>query len=52
VFPLAIKPVTRHPWSTFAWTGGVVRAIPHAVAKAAMFMAAGLFAEVLGSASR
>jgi multicomponent Na+:H+ antiporter subunit D len=48
VFPLAIKPVGRHPRSTFAWTGGVVQAISHAVAKAAMFMAAGLIAEPLG----
>src|SRR5499427_6177573 len=48
MFPLAIKPVTGHPWSTFAWTGGVVQAISHAVAKAAMFMAAGLIAEAIG----
>jgi multicomponent Na+:H+ antiporter subunit D len=48
VFPLAIKPVTRDSWSTFAWMGGVVQAIPHAVAKAAMFMAAGLIARALG----
>jgi len=46
VFPLAIKPVARHRWSTFAWTA-VVQAIPFAVAKAAMFMAAGLIAEAL-----
>jgi NADH:ubiquinone oxidoreductase subunit 5 (subunit L)/multisubunit Na+/H+ antiporter MnhA subunit len=50
VFPPAIKPVTHHPWNTSAWTSGVVQAIPHAVAKAAMFMAAGLIAEALGSA--
>ncbi|MBV9202086.1 MAG: NADH-quinone oxidoreductase subunit J [Alphaproteobacteria bacterium] len=48
MFPLAVKPVTGHPWSTFAWTGGVVQAISHAVAKAAMFLAAGLIAEALG----
>jgi formate hydrogenlyase subunit 3/multisubunit Na+/H+ antiporter MnhD subunit len=48
MFPLAIKPETGHPWSTFAWTGGVVQAVSHAVAKAAMFMAAGLIAEALG----
>jgi hypothetical protein len=47
VFPLAIKPVARHRWSTFAWTA-VVQAIPFAVAKAAMFMAAGLITEALG----
>jgi len=48
MFPLAIKPEAGHPWSTFAWTGGVVQAISHAFAKAAMFMAAGLIAEGLG----
>jgi len=48
MFPLAVKPETGHPWSTVAWTGGVVQAISHAFAKAAMFMAAGLIAEALG----
>ena len=31
-----------------AWTGGVLQLVSHAVAKAAMFMAAGLIAEALG----
>ena len=48
VFPLAINPETGHPWSNAAWTGGVLQAISHAFAKAAMFMAAGLIAEALG----
>jgi multicomponent Na+:H+ antiporter subunit D len=48
MFPLAIRPETGHPWSTTAWTGGVLQAISHAFAKAAMFMAAGLIAEALG----
>jgi formate hydrogenlyase subunit 3/multisubunit Na+/H+ antiporter MnhD subunit len=48
VFPLAVKPETGHPWGTFAWTGGVLQALSHAFAKAAMFMAAGLIAEALG----
>jgi len=48
MFPLAIKPETGRPWGTFAWTGGVVQAVSHAFAKAAMFMAAGLIAEALG----
>jgi multicomponent Na+:H+ antiporter subunit D len=48
MFPLAIKPETGHPWTTTAWTGGVLQAISHAFAKAAMFMAAGLIAEALG----
>jgi multicomponent Na+:H+ antiporter subunit D len=48
MFPLAANPETGHPWSTAAWTGGVLQAISHAFAKAAMFMAAGLIAEALG----
>lgn len=48
MFPLAIKPETGHSWSTVAWTGGILQAISHAFAKAAMFMAAGLIAEALG----
>jgi multicomponent Na+:H+ antiporter subunit D len=48
MFPLAVKPETGYPWSTVAWTGGVLQAISHAFAKAAMFMAAGLIAESLG----
>ena len=48
MFPLAVNPETGHPWSTVAWTGGILQAISHAFAKAAMFMAAGLIAEALG----
>ena len=48
MFPLAVNPETGHPWSTAAWTGGILQAISHAFAKAAMFMAAGLIAEALG----
>ena len=48
IFPLAVRPETGHPWSTAAWTGGVLQAISHAFAKAAMFMAAGLVYEALG----
>jgi multicomponent Na+:H+ antiporter subunit D len=48
MFPLALNPETGHPWSTAAWTGGILQAISHAFAKAAMFMSAGLIAEVLG----
>jgi multicomponent Na+:H+ antiporter subunit D len=48
MFPLAVRPETGHPWATAAWTGGVLQAVSHAFAKAAMFMAAGLIAEALG----
>jgi formate hydrogenlyase subunit 3/multisubunit Na+/H+ antiporter MnhD subunit len=37
-----------HPWGNSAWTGGVLQAVSHAFAKAAMFMAAGLVYEALG----
>jgi len=48
MFPLALNPETGYPWSTAAWTGGVLQAISHAFAKAAMFMAAGLITEAFG----
>ncbi len=48
IFPLGAGPQTGHPWSTTAWTGGVLQAVSHAFAKAAMFMAAGLVYEAFG----
>ncbi len=48
IFPLASGPETGHPWSTTAWTGGMLQAVSHAFAKAAMFLAAGLLYEALG----
>src|SRR5215472_4289809 len=48
MFPLAVNPETGYPWSNAAWTGGILQAISHAFAKAAMFMSAGLIAEALG----
>jgi formate hydrogenlyase subunit 3/multisubunit Na+/H+ antiporter MnhD subunit len=48
VFPLAGATPASRAWSPLAWTGGVLQAVSHAVAKAAMFMAAGLIAEALG----
>jgi formate hydrogenlyase subunit 3/multisubunit Na+/H+ antiporter MnhD subunit len=44
MFPL----VGARPSSTSAWTGGVLQAVSHALAKAAMFLAAGLVAKSLG----
>jgi multicomponent Na+:H+ antiporter subunit D len=44
IFPLA----AGGGWSSTAWTGGWLQLFSHALAKAAMFMAAGLFAEALG----
>jgi multicomponent Na+:H+ antiporter subunit D len=48
VFPLAGAADTPHPWSAGAWTGGVFHAVSHAAAKAAMFLAAGLFLRAIG----
>jgi formate hydrogenlyase subunit 3/multisubunit Na+/H+ antiporter MnhD subunit len=48
VFPLAGAGSSTPSWSALAWTGGLLQAVSHAIAKAAMFMAAGLVAEALG----
>jgi multicomponent Na+:H+ antiporter subunit D len=53
LFPLAATPpsfasATAQVWNGVAWTGGVLQLVAHAVAKAAMFMAAGLIGEALG----
>jgi formate hydrogenlyase subunit 3/multisubunit Na+/H+ antiporter MnhD subunit len=48
IFPLAKGSLIGDPWGSSAWTGGVLQAVSHAFAKAAMFMAAGLIAEALG----
>jgi len=45
MFPLAAGPGAAQ---LGAWTGGLIQAISHASAKAAMFMAAGLIAQALG----
>jgi len=45
MFPLAAGSA---PWSADAWNGGLMQALSHALAKAAMFLAAGLIAEALG----
>ncbi len=48
MIPLATGPVNWLFWSAGAWTGGMFQAIAHGFAKAAMFLAAGLMAEVAG----
>ncbi|MFN3671236.1 MAG: complex I subunit 5 family protein [Bosea sp. (in: a-proteobacteria)] len=48
VFPLAGVGQSGTPWSTLAWTGGALQLASHALAKAAMFMAAGIVAEAMG----
>jgi formate hydrogenlyase subunit 3/multisubunit Na+/H+ antiporter MnhD subunit len=48
VFPLATGADGAPPWGTIAWTGGALQLTSHALAKAAMFMAAGTVAEAVG----
>jgi formate hydrogenlyase subunit 3/multisubunit Na+/H+ antiporter MnhD subunit len=53
LFPLASAPAAQasmlaDDWNGIAWTGGLMQLVAHAVAKAAMFMAAGVIAEALG----
>ncbi len=45
MFPLGAG---AHSWTADAWNGGVMQALSHAFAKAAMFLAAGLIAEAIG----
>jgi formate hydrogenlyase subunit 3/multisubunit Na+/H+ antiporter MnhD subunit len=48
MFPLALDTVSAQLQGSVALTGGIIQAISHATAKAAMFMAAGLIYAVLG----
>jgi multicomponent Na+:H+ antiporter subunit D len=48
VFPLATGTNSLPSWATIAWTGGALQLVSHALAKAAMFMAAGIVAEAFG----
>jgi multicomponent Na+:H+ antiporter subunit D len=48
VFPLAAGTEALPAWGTIAWTGGALQLVSHALAKAAMFMAAGVVAEAFG----
>jgi multicomponent Na+:H+ antiporter subunit D len=48
VFPLAGGGGDPQPWAAGAWTGGMFHAFSHALAKAAMFLCAGLFMEAIG----
>lgn len=48
VFPLAGGDGAQQPWSAGAWTGAIFHAIAHALAKGAMFLAAGLVVEAAG----
>jgi multicomponent Na+:H+ antiporter subunit D len=41
-------PLASGPWAADAWSGGLMQALSHAFAKAAMFLSAGLVTESLG----
>jgi multicomponent Na+:H+ antiporter subunit D len=41
-------PLASGPWAADAFSGGIMQALSHAFAKAAMFLSAGLIAECLG----
>jgi multicomponent Na+:H+ antiporter subunit D len=41
-------PLSHGPWAADAFSGGIIQALSHAFAKAAMFLSAGLIAESLG----
>lgn len=48
-FPLAGGAGAAQPWAAGAWTGAVFQALSHGLAKAAMFLAAGIYIAALGS---
>jgi len=49
VFPLAGGDSAAQPWAAGAWTGVVFQALGHGLAKAAMFLCAGLWIVAVGS---
>jgi len=49
VFPLAGGDGAAQPWAAGAWTGTIFQGLSHGLAKAAMFLAAGLFITAAGS---
>ena len=48
VFPLAGGAAAVQPWAAGAWTGTAFQALAHGLAKAAMFLCAGLFMAAAG----
>jgi multicomponent Na+:H+ antiporter subunit D len=48
IFPLAGGASTAQPWAAGAWTGVIFHALSHGLAKAAMFLCAGLWMTALG----
>jgi formate hydrogenlyase subunit 3/multisubunit Na+/H+ antiporter MnhD subunit len=48
MFPLVVASDAPTVWQSIGWTGGTLQLVSHALAKASMFLAAGLIAEALG----
>lgn len=48
VFPLAGGEGAAQPWAAGAWSGAMFHALAHALAKAAMFLCAGLYMAAIG----
>ncbi len=48
MFPLAGGEGDPQPWAAAAWTGGILHALAHAPAKAAMFLSAGIVVQAVG----
>ena len=49
VFPIAGGDGAAQPWAAGAWTGAMFQVLSHALAKAAMFLSAGLYLAAVGS---
>jgi len=49
VLPLAGGDGAAQPWAAGAWTGGIFQMLSHGLAKAAMFLAAGIYLAAVGS---
>ena len=49
VFPLAGGDGTVQPWAAGAWTGAMFQTLSHGLAKAAMFVVAGIYIAAVGS---
>ena len=48
IFPLAGGESSAQPWAAGVWSGAIFHAVSHALAKAAMFLCAGLFIRAAG----
>lgn len=49
IFPLAGGGGSAQPWAAGAWSGAIFQAVSHGLAKASMFLAAGLYIRAVGT---